>query len=401
MTQDITPSLHRSRLAIMIAGAAILGLSMGLRQVFGLFVAPMTLDLGIGRADFSLTIAAQNLLWGVVTPFLGAVADRYGTARCVALGGVAYAAGIALMASGDSLGLLWLGQGLLVGLGVAGAGFSLVLAAVARAAPPGKRSLYLGIASAGGSVGQFLLLPGSQMLIDSLEWRGALWVLAGLAVMIIPLSRVLSGKPAKTLQEQSLRGALSEALNHRGYLLLTAGFFVCGFQLAFIATHLPGYLVTCNLDASVGATALGIVGFFNIIGVLAAGALGERLPKKFLLAGIYFCRSLAIALFLLGPKTELNVWLFAGAFGVLWLSTVPLTSSLVAQIFGPRYMATLVAIVMLSHQVGSFFGAWLGGLTYDLTGNYDLVWYLSLGLGLLATALHLPIADKTLRPATA
>ncbi len=396
-------SSRRSTTVILIAAAVILGLSMGLRQTFGLFLAPMTESLHISRADFSLSIAVQNLMWGVVTPFLGALADRYGTGRFVALGGIFYALGLSVMVLGDSLLWLHVGSSLLVGLGISGAGFSLVLAAVARNAPPEKRSLHLGLASAGGSVGQFLLLPGSQTLIDATDWQTALWVMAALSLLIVPFAAMLKGRPAALAgPQQSLRQALREAGGHRGFQLLNLGFFVCGFHVAFLATHLPGYIVSCNLDPLVGATALGIVGFFNIIGGLLAGWLGGRFPKKYLLSSIYFSRSVIILLFLLGPKTEWTVWLFSASFGLLWLSTVPLTSGLVAHIFGPRYMSTLVAIVMLSHQVGAFFGAWLGGINYDYDGSYDVVWYIAIGLGLLAGLVHLPIREQSLRsPAAA
>lgn len=390
-------SAWRSMGVILVSAGIILALSMGLRQAFGLFLAPMTEALHIGRAEFGLAIAVQNLLWGAATPFVGMVAERYGTARCVAFGGLLYAAGIALMAMGDSLLTLHLGTGLLVGFAVSAAGFPLVLAAVARSAPPEKRSVMLGVAAAGGSVGQFLLLPGSQWLIDGLGWQGALWVLAALALLILPLSIPIRGKPTHVRGSQSLSAALKEAGGHNGYRLLNLGFFVCGFHVAFVATHLPGYIATCNLDPLIGATALGIVGFFNIIGGLLAGWLGGRLPKKYLLSSIYLGRAIAIALFLIGPKTEWTVWLFSATFGLLWLSTVPLTSGLVEQIFGPRYMATLLGIVMFSHQIGAFFGAWLGGLSYDLYGSYDLVWYISIGLGVMAALVHLPIADRPLR----
>jgi predicted MFS family arabinose efflux permease len=386
-----------------VSAGIILGLSMGLRQSFGLFLAPMTQALHIGRGDFALTVAIQNLLWGVTTPFVGALADRYGTGRFLAAGGLVYAAGLFVMAYGDSLLWLHVGSGILVGLGVSAAGFSLALAAVARSVPPEKRSLMLGLASAGGSAGQFLLLPGSQGLIDAFGWQNALLVLGLLALLILPLSTVLVGKPrAVAGHQQSLGQALREAFGHSGFRLLTLGFFVCGFHVAFVATHLPGYIVTCNLDPLVGATALGIIGFFNIIGGLLAGWLGGRYPKKYLLSSIYLGRAIIIALFLLGPKTEWTVWIFSAVFGFLWLSTVPLTSGLVAEIFGPRYMATLVSIVMLGHQIGAFFGAWLGGETYDATGSYDLVWYMAIGLGVFAAIVHLPIRDKSLRaPAAA
>jgi len=341
----------------------------------------------------------QNLLWGVAGPIFGLLADRYGTAKFIALGGVLYAVGLAVMALGDSLGSLHLGAGLLVGLGVGAAGFPLVLAAVARIAPHSKQALWLGLASAGGSLGMFLLLPASQIMIDLWSWQGALWGMAALALFMVVLAPFLSGRPATPLgPQQSLGQALSEAGGHGGYWLLNIGFFVCGFHVAFVATHLPGYLVTCNLDPLVGAAALGLIGFFNIVGGLLAGVLGGRFPRKYVLSAIYLARALVIALFMIGPKTEMAVWIFSAAFGLLWLSTVPLTSGLVGQIFGLRYMATLFGIVMLSHQVGGFLGAWLGGLAYDLYGSYDVVWYISIALGLIAALVHAPIADRPLRP---
>lgn len=396
MSSNSSQTSAQQTWVIILAGGFILALSMGLRQTFGLFLGPMTADLAIGRGDFSLTLAVQNLMWGIVTPFLGALADRFGTARFVALGGLCYLVGLALMAVGDDLAALWLSSAVLVGLGISGAGFSLVLAAVARASRPERRSLNLGLASAGGSVGMFVLVPASQVMIEAFDWRDTLWVMAALACLVVPLAFFLKGRPAQ-VGGQSFRAALAEAGKHSGFRLLIAGFFVCGFQLAFIGVHLPGYVVSCNLDPSVGAEALGIVGFFNIIGVLLAGVLGGRYRKKYILSSIYLTRAAAMAILLVAPKSQEGMWVFAAVMGLLWLSTVPLTSALVEQIFGPRYLATLVAIVMLSHQVGSFFGAWLGGLVYDANGNYDLVWYISILLGVFAALVHAPIADRSLR----
>jgi predicted MFS family arabinose efflux permease len=385
----------RIPVVVLFCGAAILALNMGVRQTFGLFLEPMTADLGIGRGTFALAIAVQNLLWGILTPFFGVFADRYGTARCLTFGGVTYVLGVLVMALGDSVLALHLGAGVLVGIAVSACGFPLVLSAVARAVPPERRSMALGIASAGGSVGQFLLLPLTQMTMSWLGWTGALVVLAALAGLLVPLSAALAGKPAAAgAMEQSLGAAVAEARGHRGFQLLTAGFFVCGFHVAFIATHLPAYINTFGLDPLVGASALGIIGFFNIIGGLLAGYLGGRYRKKYLLSGIYLARSIAIAAFLIAPQTQLSVWLFAASFGLLWLSTVPLTSGLVGDVFGARYLATLFGIVMFSHQIGSFFGAWLGGLSYDMTGSYDAVWLMAIALGLLAAVLHWPIADR-------
>lgn len=400
----MTQRWWRAPILVLIAGGIVLGLGMGLRQTLGLFIESIHLSTGVSIASISLAIAVQNLLWGVATPFCGMLADRYGAGRFLALGGLLYGAGLMLLSQADSALMIHLSAGGLIGLGVSAAGFPLVLAAVARAAPPERRSTWLGIASAGGSVGQFLLLPGSQFLIAGVGWVPAMLALAALAFLVVPLAVSLSGKPAAEHgpASQSLLAALQEACRHRGYLLLTGGFFVCGFHVAFVATHLPGYIVSCNLSAFTGATALGLIGFFNILGSFTAGWLGERYRKKYLLSGIYLLRAIVIGLFLLGPKTDWAVWLFGGAFGFLWLSTVPLTSGLVGQIFGARYMATLFGIVMMGHQVGAFFGAWLGGLSLDLTGNYDSVWIMSILLGVLAAVLHWPIGDRpVLRPAVA
>ena len=391
----MTAKTWRLPVVVLICGAGVLALNMGVRQTFGLFLEPMTEALAIGRGTFALAIAVQNLLWGILTPFFGVFADRYGTARCLVFGGVVYIAGLLVMALGESVFALHLGAGVLVGVAVSACGFPLVLAAVARAFPAERRSMALGIASAGGSLGQFLLLPLTQVTMGWLGWVGALIVLAALAALIVPMAAALAGKPAAaTGIEQSLSAAVAEARRHRGYQLLTAGFFVCGFHVAFIATHLPAYINTFGLDPLVGASALGIIGFFNIIGGLLAGYLGGRFRKKYLLSGIYLARAVAITLFLLGPKTELAVWAFAASFGLLWLSTVPLTSGLVGDVFGARYLATLFGIVMFSHQIGSFFGAWLGGISYDMTGSYDAVWLMAIALGLLAAVLHWPIADR-------
>lgn len=380
---------------ILFSAMVVLGLNMGVRQTFGLFLEPMTLDLGIGRGSFAFAIAIQNLLWGLLTPFFGIFADKYGTGRCLAFGGVLYVLGILLMALGGSEASLHVGAGVLVGIAVSACGFPLVLSAVARAYPPERRSMALGVAATGGSVGQFLLLPFTQVMIGSLGWSGALIVLAGCAALVIPLAMVLAGKPAAaTGSTQTLGAALVEARRHSGFLLLNGGFFVCGFHVAFIATHLPAYINTFKFDPLVGAAALSLIGFFNIIGGLLAGYLGGRYRKKYLLSGIYLARALTITVFLIAPKSEWSVWIFSASFGFLWLSTVPLTSGLVSDVFGARYLATLFGIVMFSHQIGAFFGAWFGGLSYDLTGSYDTVWIIAIALGLMAALLHWPIADQ-------
>lgn len=391
----------RLPVVVLISGGAVLALSMGTRQTFGLFLEPMTVDLGIGRGNFALAIAVQNLIWGLLTPFFGVFADRYGTARCLIFGGIVYAIGILIMALGNSAFAVHLGGGVFVGMAVAACGFPMVLAAVARAFPPERRSAALGIASAGGSVGQFLLLPLTQVTMGWLGWVGALLILAALSALIVPLAAGLAGKAEKAPagSDLTLRAAVAGAGRHRGYQLLNGGFCVCGFHVAFIATHLPGYIGTFGLDPLVGASALGVIGFFNIIGGLLAGYLGGKYRKKYLLSGIYLARAVTIILFMIAPKTELAVWIFSASFGLLWLSTVPLTGGLVGDVFGPRYMATLFGIVMFSHQFGAFFGAWLGGLSYDLTGSYDAVWIIAIILGVLAAALHWPISDRPVEKA--
>ena len=396
----MTPAFWRYPLFALVAAFVILGLGMGLRQSFGLFVGPITVDTGVSVATLSLAFAIQNLLWGVMTPFVGALADRYGTQRFLILGSLLYASGLAVMSIADNAFLVYLGNSVLTGLGVATVGFTLVLSAVARIAPEDKRSTWLGIASAGGSMGQFLLVPGAQLIMNDIGWSGAFLVLAALALLIIPLSFSFAGGTAKTteaLPQETMRGTLNEARRHSGYLLLTAGFFVCGFHVSFITVHLPGYVVSCNLSAQTGANALGIIGFFNVIGTLLAGWLGQRYRMKYLLAGIYFARAASIAIFLAAPKTDLVVFLFAASFGLLWLSTVPLTNGIIGRIFGPRYLATLFGITMFSHQVGAFFGAYIGGQSLALTGDYDLVWWISIGLAVLAGLLNMPISDAPRR----
>ncbi len=396
----MTQAFWRHPLFALVAAFVILGLGMGLRQSFGLFVGPITVDTGVSVATLSLAFAIQNLLWGAMTPFVGALADRYGTQRFLILGSLLYASGLAVMSVADNAFLVYLGNSVLTGLGVATVGFTLVLSAVARIAPEDKRSTWLGIASAGGSMGQFLLVPGAQLIMNDIGWSGAFLVLAALALLIIPLSFSFASGPTEstgTLTQETMGETLNGARRHSGYLLLTAGFFVCGFHVSFITVHLPGYVVSCNLSAQTGANALGIIGLFNVIGTLLAGWLGQRYRMKYLLAGIYFARAASIAIFLAAPKTDLVVFLFAASFGLLWLSTVPLTNGIIGRIFGPRYLATLFGITMFSHQVGAFFGAYIGGQSLALTGDYDLVWWISIGLAVLAGLLNMPISDAPRR----
>lgn len=388
---------RRTAVLVLTAGALMLALNMGLRQTFGLFLEPMTGAFGISHSSFGLAIAVQNLLWGLLTPVCGAVADRWGTGRVLAGGGLLYVAGLLVMALVPGLPGLHLGGGVLTGIAVSATGFPLVLAAVARSAPSGRRSAWLGIATAGGSLGQFLLLPGTQGLIHLAGWSGALLGLALLAALMLPLARPLRGRPAVIAGEQRLGEAVTEARRHRGFLLLTAGFFVCGFHVAFIATHLPAYVTDMGLTAFAGATALGVIGFFNVLGTFAAGWLGGRWRKKRLLSMIYLARAGLVASLVVLPLDTVTLYLVAAGIGLLWLGTVPLTSGIVGDIFGGRYLATLFGIVMFSHQLGAFCGAWLGGVSYDITGSYEAVWWLAAALSLLSAALHWPIEDRPLR----
>ena len=399
--------MGRKATVALISGALVLTLAMGIRQTFGLFLSPMSIDLGFGRESFGLAMAIQNILWGVVQPVTGMIADKYGAGRVLVVGTAAYVAGLVIMSGATSVSDLQLGGGVFVGLAMSCTSFAVVLGAISRAVPAEKRSMALGIASAGGSFGQFIMAPIGQGLIAAEGWGGALVVMALIAALMAPLALALAGRPAAPASagapaiSQSLSEALGEAGRHGGFWYLTIGFFVCGFQVVFIAVHLPAYLTDIGLSAGLGATALALIGFFNIVGTWLCGFLGGRYSKKYLLSSLYTLRSLVIVVFLVAPKTEATVLAFAAGIGLLWLGTVPLTSGLVAQIFGVRYMSTLFGIVFFGHQVGSFLGVWLGGVVFDATGSYDAIWIASVLLGLAAAALHLPIAERPLRPAEA
>lgn len=391
------------RVGLILCAATILLLSFGTRQSFGLFLDPMTEALGLSRTTFALAVALQNLLWGLSQPLFGALADRFGIVRVLVVGAVCYVAGLLIMAGVPGALGLHMGAGLLVGLGTSATSFSLVLAAVTRAAPAPQRSLALGLVSAGGSFGQFAIPLFAQGLISGLGWFGALLVLALAAAVMVPCAFGLAQADRSVVQgaeSQTLGQALREAGAHQGYWLLNSGFFVCGFHVAFIATHLPSYLLHLNFAPMIGAWALAVIGLFNILGTFLFGALGGRYRKKLVLSALYFSRSVVFVLFLTMPPSELTVLAAAAAIGLLWLGTVPLTGGLVGQIFGPRYMATLFSIVMMSHQLGAFFGAWVGGYVFDLTGSYDIAWQIAIVLGLASAALHLPITDRPLRAAT-
>lgn len=386
----------RDRTAIIIAaGAFFICVTMGVRQSFGLFMLPYTQDLGIGRDSFALAIAMQNILWGFASPLFGALADRRGPVVAAALGGLLYTVGMLVMASAGSGWTLGLAQ-MLVGGGMAGAGFSVVLGAVGKVATPEKRSFSLAIVTAAGSFGQFALVPLAQVGIDWFGFRGGavlLAALAGLLLLAAPLLRLPADAPTSRTGDSN-RSVLKIAFASRSYVLLFFGFFVCGFQVVFVATHLPAYVADAGLPASAAATALALIGLCNILGTLVCGWAGDRMPKKDALAIFYLLRSLVIILFLLAPLTPFSVALFGAGIGFLWLGTVPLTSGLVAVFFGARHMSMLYGMVFLSHQAGSFLGAWLGGVLYEATGSYDVVWYLSIALGGVAALLHYPIRER-------
>ncbi|MBS5840719.1 MAG: MFS transporter [Pseudomonas sp.] len=380
---------------VLLGSALILALSLGVRHGFGLFLSPMSAQFGWGREVFAFAIALQNLMWGLAQPFTGALADRFGAARVVIVGGVLYAVGLVMMGMSDSPLSLSLSAGLLIGVGLSGTSFSVILGVVGRALPPEKRSLGMGIASAAGSFGQFAMLPGTLGLIGWLGWSSALLVLGLLVALIVPLVSMLKDRPMPALGgEQTLKQALQEACNHSGFWLLAFGFFVCGFQVVFIGIHLPAYLVDQHLPATVGTTVLALIGLFNIFGTYTAGWLGGRMSKPRLLTGLYLARAVVIALFLWAPVTTFSAYVFGMAMGFLWLSTVPLTNGTVATLFGVRNLSMLGGIVFLFHQLGAFLGGWLGGVVYDKTGSYDLIWHVSIGLSLLAAALNVPVRER-------
>ena len=382
----------------MAAACLIAMLGFGTRSVFGLFLEPMTTARGWGRETFALALAMQNLMWGVALPFAGALSDRLGSPRVLAVGALIYAAGIWGMSTAESAGMLHLTAGVLVGVGVAFTAFSIALAAMAKVVGPERRSLALGLGTAAGSSGQVVFSPLGQAFISAYGWQAALLFLAASALLIAPLALALPGsaavRGAASPADQSLPAALREAFGHRGYALLTTGFFVCGFHVAFITVHFPAYVRDLGLPASVGAAAIAVIGLFNILGSFASGAAGQRWSKKCGLSTIYAARAVAITALMLLPKTAAVIYLFAAVMGVLWLSTVPLTTGIVGQIFGMRYLATLFGVVFLSHQLGSFLGVWLAGWLFDTTGSYDGVWWAGVALGLAAAVIHLPIDER-------
>lgn len=387
----------RTPTVVIICGGVVLMLALGIRQSFGLFLQPMSLDLGWGRETFSFAIALQNLVWGFAMPFAGAIADRHGAGRVIVAGGILYAVGLLAMAHAPSPMLFNLSAGVLVGLGLSGTGFGVVLGVVARAHPPERRSVAVGIAGAAGSFGQFAMLPAGQALIGGVGWLAALVTLAVAAFVMVPLGGALAGRNAAANESsQSIGAALNEAARHSGFWLLTGSFLVCGFQTIFIMVHLPAYLVDRGLGAHQAMAALAAIGFFNIAGSFAAGALGARFSRKMLLAWVYAIRAVAIAVFISVPTSASSAYLFAAVMGFTWLGTVPLTNSLVGQIFGVKYLSTLFSISFLGHQLGAFAGAWAGGAVFDATGSYQVVWMASIGLSVVACAMCLPIDERAI-----
>ena len=387
--------LPRPALLILSISALILALSLGVRHSFGLYLEPMSQQFGWGREVFALAIAIQNLLWGLAQPITGALADRFGTAKAVVIGGALYALGLALMAVSDSPSSLYLSAGVFIGLGLSGTSFSVLLAAVGRAVPEQHRSFAMGIAAAAGSFGQFAMLPLALGLNHNFGWSQALLLLALAIALLLPLGLMLGQKPTTTTQSANARVALAQIKRHSGFWLLALGFFVCGFQVVFIGIHLPAYLVDEGLNASIATTVLALVGLFNIAGTYLAGFLGGRFCKTTLLCGLYALRAVVIGLFFYLPTSEVSAYLFGIAMGLLWLSTVPLTNGTVATFFGVANLSMLGGIVFLWHQLGSFLGGWLGGYAYDQTGSYDFIWQASILLSFVAVALNAPIREKS------
>ncbi|MBB5214569.1 MFS transporter [Parapusillimonas granuli] len=388
-----TPSYMRT----LYAGASVVLLVMGVRATFGLFMQPMGMELGWGRDVFSMAFAIQNLVWGVGSIFMGILADRYGAGRTVALGALLFMLGmIGMRLSTDELSL-YLTAGVLVGLGQAGTTFPVILPVIARAVPPAYRSTAMGIASAGGSMGQFTIVPIGQIAISTLDWTGALWLLSLFAAAGMPLALLLRGKPAAaTGHHQSLGAAVREAFRHSSFHFLFWSYFVCGFHTAFITLHLPAYLVDGGLTAGDGAISIALIGLFNVAGSFYAGKLGGCYSKKNLLAAVYFLRAFGILFLIAMPMAPWVAYVFAAWMGLLWLGTVPLTQGLIGQIYGFRYAATLSGIAFLGHQIGSFIGVWLGGYAYGATGSYAAVWWAGIVLAVVAAALCLPIREQPL-----
>ena len=395
-----TPSIQAPKLSmwqVLVCGAAIVTLSMGIRHGFGLWLQPITQAQGWTRETFAFAIAVQNLSWGLFGIFAGMIADRFGAFRVIIAGAVLYALGLAGMALAATGMLFTLSAGVLIGAAQAGTTYAVIYGVIGRNISAEKRSWAMGVAAAAGSFGQFLMVPTEGFLISSLGWKEALLVLSAAVLLIVPLAFGLREKTtagaAPVKREQTIVQALAEAFKYPSFQLLMAGYFVCGFQVVFIGVHMPSYLKDKSLPPEVASYALALIGLFNVFGTYAAGALGQRMPKKTILAGIYFARALVIAIFISVPLSPLSVYIFSAVMGTLWLSTVPPTNAAVAQIFGIQHLSMLGGFIFFSHQIGSFLGVWLGGYLYDRTGSYDIVWYLSIALGIFAGLVNLPVRE--------
>jgi MFS family permease len=400
MSADVKQSSlgWRTPLVVLICGCLISMISFGPRSSLGFFLTPMSQEHHWGRDVFSMALAIQNLLWGLGQPFAGGIADRYGPNRVLAAGAALYAAGLALMAYSTNAGMLDLSAGVLIGFGLSGSSFTIVLGAFGKLLPPEWRSLAFGAGTAAGSFGQFLYSPTAVALMNSFGWRGAIIIFAAVTMLIVPIAMALAiprgAAPVAATAPQSFRNAISEAFAHRSYVLLVLGFFTCGFQLAFTTVHLPSYLVDRGLSAQVGGWTLATIGLFNIIGSIGSGYLGGRMPKRYILSTIYFARALSILIFITLPPSAPTTLVFGAVTGLLWLSTVPPTSGLVATMFGTQWLAMLFGFAFFSHQVGGFLGVWLGGIVFDYVGSYNPVWYLSIFFGVVSALINLPINER-------
>ena len=398
-TMQTTPP-KLSMLQVLACGAAVVTLSMGIRHGFGLWLQPITQEMGWTRQSFALALAIQNLSWGVIGVFAGMVADRFGAFRVLIGGAVLYALGLAGMALSPNETLFALTAGVLIGAAQAGTTYAVIYGVIGRQVPAHKRSWAMGVAAAAGSFGQFLMVPTEGFLIRSFGWQEALLVLACMVMLIVPLAFWLReprfAATATLERTQGIRHALSEALRYPSFLMLTAGYFVCGFQVVFIGVHMPSYLRDHGLSPQVASYSLALIGLFNVFGTYVAGTLGQRMQKRHILIFIYFTRAVVITVFLLVPLSPTSVYVFSAVMGLLWLSTVPPTNAAIAQIFGVQHLSMLGGFVFFSHQVGSFMGVWLGGYLYDTTGSYNIVWILAIGLGVLAGLINIPVKEEAI-----
>jgi MFS family permease len=398
---SVAGSLARRAAAVIICcGCLIAILTFGPRSTTGFFLQPMSQEHQWGRDVFGLALAIQNLLWGVGTPFAGAIADRFGTIRVLSAGAIVYALGLGLMAYSTTPLMLHLSAGVLIGFGLAGCSFNIVLGAFGKLVPERWRMFAFGAGTAAGSFGQFLFSPIAVVLIRAVGWQETLIAFGAIMLLVLPLSlalatpRAAAGATARGPSRQSLKQALAEAFGHRSYVLLVLGFFTCGFQIAFVTVHLPAYLVDRGLSAEIGGWTLAVIGLFNVIGSISSGWLGERMPKRYLLCGIYLLRSLAVIGLIVLPTSAAATLVFGASMGLLWLSTVPPTSALVVLMFGTRWFAMLNGFAFFSHQVGGFLGVWLGGVAFERTGSYDVVWWLCALFGFLSALINLPIVER-------